>query len=292
MPFTKFEKLSIDTGEIQIACRRGGTGLPLLLLHGYPQTHFMWHLIADDLARHFTVIAADLRGYGDSDKPPSKADHSPYSKRAMANDMVRLMGILGFDSFFVAGHDRGGRVAHRMARDHPAAVARLAVLDIAPTLAMYAATNMDFATAYYHWFFLIQPAPIPERMIGADPGFYMSSKCGAWGRTEGAITEDAYAEYLRCFAHPDAIHASCEDYRAAATIDLEHDQAENGATIDMPFLALWGRESYVGTRYDVISEWQKVAKNVTGKAVSGGHYLAEEAPGETLEALLNFFGPV
>ena len=274
---------------VDIAYRMAGNGPPLLLLHGFPQTNFMWHKIAPALAADFTVIAADLRGYGDSSKPPTDPDHSTYSKRAMATDMVALMASLGHASFAVAGHDRGGRVAHRMARDNPDAVSRLAVLDIAPTASMYGQTDMRFATAYYHWFFLIQPAPLPEKMIGADPEFYLRNKGAHWGRTEGAFTEAAFADYLRCFRQPETIHAMCEDYRAAATIDLQHDAADAGKKLVMPILALWGDSGFVGSAYDVLAEWRAVAQDVSGHAVPGGHYLPEEAPQETLAALQDFF---
>jgi len=276
-------------GDVRIAFRHAGEGPPLLLLHGFPQTNMMWHRIAPTLAEHFTVIAADLRGYGDSSAPDSDGEHAPYSKRAMATDMAQLMTELGHDSFMVAGHDRGARVAHRLARDHADRVRRLAVLDIAPTAAMYGQTDMRFATAYYHWFFLIQPAPLPERMIGADPEFYLRSKCGQWGRTAGAITDEAFADYLRCFQRPDTLHAMCEDYRAAATIDLVHDAADADRKLAMPLLALWGVEGFVGTHYDVLAEWRQVARDVSGHGVPGGHYLPEEAPDETLAALVNFF---
>ena len=273
---------------VDIACRQAGSGPALLLLHGFPQTNYMWHKIASVLARRFTVVAADLRGYGDSGKPPTDTAHTPYSKRAMADDMVALMTALGHDSFAVVGHDRGGRVAHRMARDHEDAVTRLAVLDIAPTASMYQQTDMRFATAYYHWFFLIQPAPLPERMIGADPEFYLRSKGAHWGRTNGAFTPPAFADYLRCFSNPDTVHAMCEDYRAAATIDLQHDAEDAGRKLAMPVLALWGAVGFVGSAYDVLAEWRACAHTVSGHAVPGGHYLPEEAPEETLSALLEF----
>ena len=275
--------------NVDIAYRMAGDGPPLLLLHGFPQTNFMWHKIAPALAADFTVIAADLRGYGDSSKPPTDADHSPYSKRAMAADMVALMTSIGHASFAVAGHDRGGRVAHRMARDHPDVVTRLAVLDIAPTASMYGQTDMRFATAYYHWFFLIQPAPLPEKMIGADPEFYLRTKGAHWGRTEGAFTEAAFADYLRCFRQPETIPSMCEDYRAAATIDLRHDAKDAGKKLGMPVLALWGASGFVGSANDVLAEWRAVAQDVSGHAVPGGHYLPEEAPQETLAALQDFF---
>ena len=284
-----FTSETCNLDDIRIAFRRAGEGPPLLLLHGFPQTNMMWHRIAPKLAEHFTVIAADLRGYGDSSTPDSDATHSLYAKRAMAADMVQLMQQLGHRHFMVAGHDRGGRVAHRMARDHADRVSRVAVLDIAPTAAMYRQTDMRFATAYYHWFFLIQPAPLPERMIGADPEFFLRSKCGQWGRTEGAITDEAFADYLRCFRRPETVHAMCEDYRAAATIDLDHDAADANVKLAMPLLALWGVDGFVGTNYDVLAEWRQVADDVSGHGVPGGHYLPEEAPDETLAALVNFF---
>ena len=278
-----------NVGDVDIAFRHAGSGPPLLLLHGFPQTNMMWHRIAPQLAEHFTVIAADLRGYGDSSAPPGDEGHANYAKRVMAADMVHLMQQLGHDGFMVAGHDRGGRVAHRMARDHADRVRRIAVLDIAPTATMYGQTDMRFATAYYHWFFLIQPSPLPERMIGADPKFYLHSKCGQWGRTAGAITDDAFADYLRCFERPETLHAMCEDYRAAATIDLVHDAKDADRKLDMPLLALWGEAGFVGTHYDVLAEWRQVARQVGGHGVPGGHYLPEEAPDETLAALLSFF---
>jgi len=284
--FAGFESQRLQTSGSEIFLRKGGTGPPLLLLHGYPQTHVIWHKIAPELAKRFTVIAPDLRGYGDSGKPETDADHSPYSKRAMALDMVEVMAKLGHKRFNLVGHDRGARVAHRLAQDHGAAVARLAVLDIAPTLHMYETTDMGFASAYYHWFFLIQPADFPERMIGADPAFYLQSKLGAWGRTGGAITPEAHAEYLRCFT-PEAIHASCEDYRASAGIDLVHDRA-NRAKLPMPLLALWGAAGFVGATYDVLATWRAVADDVRGHAVPGGHFLPEEAPDAVLKALLGF----
>jgi len=290
-PYTELFSLeTFSDDERSIAYRIAGNGPPLLLLHGYPQTNMMWHRIAPALAERYTVIAADLRGYGDSWNPPSDDTHGPYSKREMAGDMVRLMASLGHGSFMVAGHDRGGRVAHRMARDHGDAVTRLAVLDIAPTAAMYGQTDMRFATAYYHWFFLIQPAPLPETMINADPEFFLRSKCGQWGRTSGAITDDAFADYLRCFQRPETVHAMCEDYRAAATIDLEHDAADADRKLAIPVLALWGEAGFVGGHYDVVAEWRQVAETVSGHAVPGGHYCAEEAPEETLAALTGFFG--
>ena len=286
----KLEKQYINVAEnVNIAICIKGDGPPLLLLHGYPQTGFIWHKIAPLLAKDFTVVVADLRGYGDSDKPPTSADHAVYSKRAMAADMIAVMAALGHQQFFVVGHDRGGRVAHRLARDHPQAVEKLAVLDIAPTAMMYDTTDMQFATSYYHWFFLIQPAPFPETLIGHDPKFFLESKMRHWGKDRSAITDDAFDDYLRCFSNPDTIHASCEDYRASASIDLEHDAADVGQMLDMPLLVLWGATAMVGNKYDMLAAWREVAVDVSGFSVPGGHYLPEESPDETYKALLNFF---
>ena len=286
----KIEKQYMTVAKnINIAICSKGAGPPLLLLHGYPQTGYMWHKIAPRLAEDFTVVVADLRGYGDSDKPTSSEDHAVYSKRAMAADMMAVMTALGHSQFFIAGHDRGGRVAHRLARDYPQAVTKLAVLDIAPTAMMYDTTDMHFATSYYHWFFLIQPAPFPETLIGSDPKFFLESKMQHWGKDRGAITNDAFDEYLRCFSNPDTIHASCEDYRASASIDLEHDAADVGLKLDIPLLVLWGATAMVGNKYDMLCAWREVATDVTGFAVPGGHYLPEESPDETYQALLDFF---
>lgn len=286
----QFHKATAQLGDISIRYAMAGSGPPLLLLHGYPQTHVMWHKIAPALAEQFTVVASDMRAYGDSSKPQTDVHHSPYSKRAMGKDQVELMRQLGFEKFLLAGHDRGGRVGHRMALDHPDAIQKLAVLDIAPTYTMYKTTDMEFAKAYYHWFFLIQPHDLPERMIGADPGYYLGKKFGQWGRDSSAFTPEALAEYHRCFT-PETIHASCEDYRASATIDLEHDQVDldEGRKIQCPVLCLWGEKGFVGQKYDVIAEWKKWADQVDGKGLPCGHYLPEEAPDETLEELLNFF---
>ena len=284
-----FSSLRVDGDGVKIHLRHKGEGPPLLLIHGYPQTGYMWHKIADQLAASHHVIIPDIRGYGRSDKPATDAAHSPYAKRAMAKDMMAVMAHFGYARFDVAGHDRGGRVAHRLARDYPDAVKRLAVLDIAPTAAMYAAADMDFGRAYYHWFFLIQPAPLPETLIGNNVEFFLRQKLAQWGRTNDAITEAAFAEYLACFSKPETIHASCEDYRAAASIDLDHDRADADKKLAMPVLALWGERGFVGQTYDVITEWQKVAQDVRGHGVPGGHFLAEESPAETLAALSAFF---
>jgi haloacetate dehalogenase len=261
----------------------------VLLLHGYPQTHVIWHRVAPRLAGRFNVVASDLRGYGDSGKPITQPDHAPYSKRVMARDQVQLMRALGHERFRVVGHDRGGRVAHRLAADHPASVERLAVLDIAPTLAMYEQTTDAFARAYWHWFFLIRPAPLPERMIEADPEFYLRAKMGEGAAGMRPFTPAAWAEYVRCFT-PGAIHASCEDYRAAAAIDLEHDSADRdaGRKVACPLLALWGAHGVVEKCFRPLDEWRRVADDVRGKSLPAGHYLPEEIPDLVLEELEKF----
>ncbi|MGQ0663571.1 MAG: alpha/beta fold hydrolase [Pseudomonadota bacterium] len=288
--FAGFNQQRVKTSGAEINLRRGGKGPPLLLLHGYPQTHIMWHKIAPDLARRFTVIAADLRGYGDSTKPPSGPEHLEYSKRAMAQDMVEAMAALGWTGFAVVGHDRGGRVAYRLALDHPAAVTRLAVLDIVPTHAMW--TNMDkaLATAIYHWLFLIQPDGLPETMIGCDPGYYLREKLKRWSLRADAFAPAAVAEYLRCFSDPATIHASCEDYRAGATIDFELDRQDFGRRkIACPVLALWGQRGVARRSEDVLAAWRNWADQVSGEAIAEcGHFLPEEAPAETLAALEAF----
>jgi len=289
--FPGFERRSIAGAGATIACTIGGAGPPLLLLHGYPQSHAMWHRVAPTLAASYTVVCADLRGYGDSSKPPSDATHATYSKRAMAADMVTIMRALGHPRFRLVGHDRGARVAHRLCVDHPEAVERVAVLDIAPTLAMYEQTSRAFATAYYHWFFLIQPAPMPERMIGADPDAYLLTKIGGWG-SAGTTFFDARAidDYLRCYRDPSTIHATCEDYRASASIDLEHDAADRaaGVRVRCPLLALWGERGVVHRLFDPLAEWRNVADDVRGRALPSGHYLAEEVPERTLAELSPF----
>lgn len=286
---SEFEARRIETSGATINLRIGGDGPPLLLLHGYPQTLAMWHKIAPALAARFTVVLADLRGYGDSSKPAGGEAHVSYSKRAMALDQAEVMSALGFARFAVAGHDRGARVAHRLALDHSARVTRIAVLDIAPTLTMYERTDKAFATAYYHWFFLIQPADLPERLIGADPDFYLEKKIGAWSQAPGCFSPAALAEYKRCFRDPATIHASCEDYRASAGIDLEHDRADLDRRVECPLLALWGARGVVGRTYDVLAVWRERAADVRGRAIDSGHFLAEEAPEQTLEALSAFF---
>ncbi len=285
-----FDQTRIATSGAEINLRKAGSGPPLLLLHGYPQTHVMWHKIAPRLAESFTVVLSDLRGYGDSAKPPGGADHAAYSKRAMAQDQVEVMAALGFERFAVVGHDRGARVTHRMALDHPERVTKAAVLDIAPTLYMYEHTDMAFASAYYHWFFLIQPYDFPERLIGGDPDYYMDKKIEAWRKIGGvsAFPEEALAEYKRCFRDPATIHAICEDYRAAAGIDLEHDRADLERKIACPLLVLWGAEGVIERTYDTLAVWRARAGEVSGRALPCGHFLPEEAPEETLAELEAF----
>jgi haloacetate dehalogenase len=268
----------------------GGSGPPLLLLHGYPQTHAIWHKIAPKLAVHFTVVASDLRGYGRSSKPNGLPDHSNYSKREMAADQLEVMRQLGFESFSLCGHDRGARVAHRLAMDSPSSVERLAVLDVSPTLRMYEQTTMAFASVYYHWFFLIQPNPFPEKMIGADPIAYLEHKIFSGSAGMNPFTPEALESYRSAFTL-EAIHASCEDYRAAASIDLEHDRADRqaGRKLTMPLLALWGQNGAIEKCYHPLEDWKEVAEDVRGQTLPGGHYLAEELPELTLEKLLGFF---
>jgi len=262
----------------------------VLLLHGYPQTHAIWHKMAPRLAERFNVVASDLRGYGDSGKPATTPDHSPYSKRAMAADQVELMAALGHERFFLVGHDRGGRVAHRLCVDHAARVEKVAVLDIAPTLAMYEQTDEAFARAYWHWFFLILPAPVPERMIGNAIDCVLPAKMGSGSAGLSPFTAEAWAEYVRCFT-PGMVHASCEDYRAAASIDLEHDRAdrEAGRRVRAPLLALWGARGVVERCFRPLDEWRRVADHVEGRALPAGHYLPEEVPDLVVEELERFF---
>ena len=284
--FEGFVDATIDTSEAQIRVRHGGAGPPVLLLHGVPETHVMWHHMAPRLARDFSVVVADLRGYGESSKPATTPDHAPYAKRAMARDQVDVMRQLGFDEFAVVGHDRGARVAWRLAVEHPQRVTRAAVLDIVPL--PYSSVTREFATQYFHWFFLIQPAPFPETLIGNNAEFYLRSRFFRPTGGTNAITEQALAEYLRCFRKPETIHATCEDYRAGATIDLEHSSADGDRKVTSPLLVLWGDRGTVGRLYDVMSIWRQHAVDVRGRALPAGHFLPEEVPDETLEALVPF----
>jgi haloacetate dehalogenase len=292
--FPGFEqkKISIASadGPIEIVCQVGGDGPPLLLLHGFPQTKAIWHQIAPSLAKYFTVIAADLRGYGESSKPHGKSDHSTYSKRSMAADQHALMKVLGHHHFFLLGHDRGGRVSHRLAADFPDSVLRLMVLDISPTLSMYENTSMDFATGYWHWFFLIQPEPIPETLIGANPEFWLKNHMGRHAGT-GIFSAENWAEYLTGASNSQSMHAMCEDYRAAASIDLVHDREDRqaGKSLEMPLRVLWGEHGLVNKCFKPLEDWQKVAKNVSGKTVACGHYIPEELPDELISEAIAFF---
>ncbi|MEV6281259.1 alpha/beta hydrolase [Kribbella sp. NPDC051770] len=288
MKLDGFSYRQIDAEGIEINCAVGGSGPPVLLLHGYPQTHLIWHRVAPVLARSHTVVATDLRGYGDSAKPVSAPDHAPYSKRAMARDQLLVMRSLGFERFAVVGHDRGGRVGHRLALDHPGEVDRLAVLDIVPTRHTFEHADAAFAQGYYHWFFLTAGNGIPERLIGGDPEFWIRARMEARHHGGTAFDPAAMREYVRCFSSPDAIHASCEDYRAAATIDLVHDDTSYGTPVGCPVLALWGSNSFVGRTYDVLDAWGNYATDVRGNGLPSDHYLPEEAPAETAEALLAF----
>ena len=286
--FPGFAQRRVSGAGAEIHLVIGGSGPPLLLLHGYPQTHAMWHKVAARLAEEFTVVCPDLRGYGDSGKPLSDPGHVNYSKRATASDQVAVMRALGFERFALVGHDRGGRVAHRLAVDHPERVERLVVLDISPTRIMYGRTDKAFATAYYHWFFLIQPFDLPERLIGADPVYYLHKKLAGWSSGVKHFDARALAEYERCFRDLATIHATCEDYRAAATIDLEHDGADAGRKLDCPVLALWGDKGVVHRMFDPVADWRSVATDVRGQPLPSGHFLAEEAPDETVAALRAF----
>lgn len=288
MTFDGFTLEQIDVGEASLRVRRGGSGPPLLLLHGYPQTHMMWSKIAGELARDFTVVAPDLRGYGGSSKPATTDDHEPYSKRAMARDAVALMARLGFAQFDVAGHDRGGRTAYRLALDHPQAVRRLSVLDIIPTADAWRLADRRFALGYWHWSFLAQAHPFPEHFIAADPVHF------AFRIAQGATYFDpaAYADYVQALGDPATVHAMCEDYRAGATYDVKADEADRGVRkITAPTQVLWGANGAVGRWYDVLEIWRPWCEDLRGQAIEGaGHFLAEEKPTETLAALRGFFG--
>ncbi len=287
--FDNFELTYIDTGTVKIRARIGGSGPPLLLLHGNPQTHLMWHQVAPELAKRFTVVVTDLTGYGKSGKPPSTPDHIHYSKRSMARDQIAVMKKLGHSAFMVAGHDRGGRVAYRMALDHPEIVTKLAVLDIIPTEEAFARGGREFGMGYYHWFFLAQPAPLPERLIMADPDWFWR-----WHTARGPrdfFAPEALRDYLECFRDPETVRAICEDYRAAANIDCDYDAADQkaGRRIRAPLLVLWGAQARLEQWYDTLAVWRGWADNVRGRSLDCGHYLPEEQPEETTRELLAFF---
>jgi haloacetate dehalogenase len=286
--FPGFIERKVRTSGATINLVTAGEGPPVLLLHGYPQTHAIWHKIAPPLARDYTVVCADLRGYGDSSKPKGIPGHANYSKRAMARDMAEVMAELGYLGFHVVGHDRGGRVGHRLARDYGRRVRTLTVLDISPTLKMYQSTNIQFAKAYYHWFFLIQQAPLPERLLEGHVPWYILGRLGRGRSGLKHFDKRAVAEYVRAFRDPRTIHATCEDYRAAATIDLVHDRKNSKTKIKMPLLALWGKHGVVEALFDCLADWREVAADVRGRALACGHFIPEEKPRELLAELLRF----
>ena len=275
--FPGFKVSRVTTSGAVIHVVSGGQGPPLLLLHGAPQSHATWYKIAPDLAKDYTLVIADLRGYGDSSKPDGGKNHENYSKRAMALDGVEVMKSFGYEKFAVVGHDRGARVGHRMALDHPEKVTKLAVIDVVPTYKLLRNVTKEFATAYYHWFFLIQPAPFPETLITNSLEFYM-----------GRGNSEVHAEYVRTFRNPGTVHAMCEDYRAAASIDLEHDEADLSRKVVCPLLALWAANGAMGRMYDVLATWQERAANASGKGFPGGHSLQETTPEQTLAELRSF----
>jgi haloacetate dehalogenase len=288
--FPGFESELIEVNGVKIMARKGGSGRPLLLLHGHPQTHAIWHRVAQQLAKSHTVVMTDLRGYGDSSKPQGSHDHLNYSKRVMALDQIEVMRHFGFSEFDVLAHDRGARVAHRLALDHPKAVKRLVLLDIAPTLAMYEKTSNQFARSYWHWFFLIQPAPMPERLIEADPSAYVRDVLGRRSAGLAPFDARALAEYVRCIELPGAAHGLCEDYRASASIDLIHDQLDIDTKnfLHQPLLVLWGEQGVVNQCFEPLKEWTKLAVNVKGHALPCGHYIPEEAPELMLSQVQSF----
>lgn len=283
---------ALNRADIEIFAAVGGDGPPLLLLHGHPQTHMIWHHVAAQLARRFTVVAADLRGYGASSKPAaSDPRHLLYAKRTMAADLVQMMRELGHPKFFVCAHDHGARVAHRMVLDHPDAVERLMLLDVAPTLSMYEQTNLEFATQYFHWFFLIQPEPLPETLIGAAPHTYIERVMGSRHAGLSAFASQALNAYRHALGQPGAVHAMCEDYRASAGIDLEHDRVdiERGNKIACPLRVLWGEHGVLARCFEPLAEWRRVSRDVSGRALQCGHYIPEEAPQALLAEMEAFF---
>jgi haloacetate dehalogenase len=291
--FEGFSRAKIETSGTTINLVYGGEGPPVLMLHGYPQTHVMWHKVAPRLAEHFTVVATDLRGYGDSGKPPTDGDLSVYCKRTMAQDQVEVMAKLGHESFHVVGHDRGARVGHRMALDYPDRVRTFTSLDVVPSQAAFDNMDKDLAFAWFHWHLMRQPAPLPETLIGNSVKAYLDFLLERWTAVEGAITDEAYAQYLRCFSDPETIRATCMDYRSIE-LDLAHDEADRGRKLTCHMLVLWGSNMdkrpgwQTGSRLDMLSTWRERASDVRGRAIDCGHFLAEEAPDETVEEILAF----
>ena len=287
--FEGFERKTIAVDGIDIACDVGGEGPPLLVLHGFPQNRAEWARVAPRLAEQFTVVCADLRGYGDSAKPKCLPDRSNYSFRAMAADQLGLMRALGFERFQLVGHDRGGRTAHRLALDAPDAVQSLTVMDIVPTYAMFMDTNRQVAGAYWHWYFLAQPEPFPERMIGNDPDFFYETCLVGWGKaTIDDFDADMLADYRRCWRDPGMIHGSCSDYRAAASIDLEHDAADFGRRVDCPTLVFYGARGLMARLFDIPAEWRKRCADTVEATLPGGHFFVDQFPDRTAQTLLDF----
>jgi len=291
--FSGFQTIDLTANGVRIRARTAGQGAPLLLLHGHPQSHAMWNRVAPALAERFSVVLMDLRGYGDSERPLADPEHANYSKRAMALDALGLMQQLGHAQFQVLAHDRGARVAHRLALDQPQAVQRLMLLDIAPTLDMYANTSEAFAKAYWHWFFLIQSPPLPEALIESDPVRYVRSVMGARFAGLSAFAPEALAEYERCIANPGSARGICEDYRASSTIDLVQDRADRdaGRKLTQPLRVLWGAQGAVGKCFDVSHLWRACAADFSGQPLDCGHYIAEEAPQALLAQAHDFFIP-
>ena len=292
--FEGFDRTEIETSGTTINLVHGGDGPPVLLLHGYPQTHVMWHKVAVLLADHFTVVAPDLRGYGDSGKPPSDGDLSVYCKRTMAQDQVEVMAELGFQSYHVAGHDRGARVGHRMALDHPRRVKSFTSLDVVPSQAAFDSMDADLAFAWFHWHLMRQPAPLPEILISNSAKTYLDFLLESWTAVEGAITDEAYSEYLRCFSNPETIRGTCMDYRSIE-LDLQHDEADRGRKLTCPVLVLWASNMakrpgwQVGERLNMLDTWRERATDVRGGPIDCGHFLSEEAPDEVTDQLLGFW---
>lgn len=288
----KQEKIKLDDVSINLIHGGNSEVLPLLLIHGYPQTHTMWHKVANELSKYFYIVCPDLRGYGDSSKPNGLENHENYSKKVMAKDMIEVMKSLGFENFFVAGHDRGARVTHRMCLDYPDNILKACVMDIAPTFHMFNETNKNFATGYYHWFFLIQPDNLPEVMINSNPAYYLKEKLKRWSDKDipfdNKFNRSAVNEYIRCFTK-ESIHGSCEDYRAAATIDMKDDDEDRNRRVTTPLLILWGAKGFINKTYDVLKVWEDYATNIEGRILDCGHFLPEEKPQEVIYELKRFF---